>query len=193
MIAMPYQGPSAFSADAALLLVRVVVGLLFVGHGLQKLTGWFGGHGLAGTAGFFGALGLRPAALWAAVAGLAELLGGAGLALGLLAPVAAALIAGVMLFAIALVHAAKGLWVSAGGFEYNLVMLAAAAAVGLHGAGRYALDALLAERYGFQLPAGPFPIFVVLVLVALIALAIELAARRTGQSAPRGSSAAASA
>jgi hypothetical protein len=136
-------------------------------------------------------LGLRPAALWAALAGLAELLGGAGLALGLLTPVAAALIAAVMLFAMALVHAEKGLWATAGGYEYNLVLLAAATAVGLHGAGRYALDALLAERYGFPLPAGPLPVFAGVVLVAVLALAVELLTRRSGQSAPRGSAASA--
>ena len=31
------------------LLLRLTVGLFFVGHGTQKLFGWFGGHGLDAT------------------------------------------------------------------------------------------------------------------------------------------------
>jgi putative oxidoreductase len=50
--------------EYGILLLRLVVGLLFAGHGAQKLFGWFGGGGPAGTAGFFGSLGYRwPAAL----------------------------------------------------------------------------------------------------------------------------------
>ncbi|MER3457834.1 MAG: DoxX family protein, partial [Chloroflexota bacterium] len=75
--------------DIAILILRVV-GLLFIGHGAQKLFGWFGGQGLAGTAQWLGSLGLQPARFWAVVAGLAELLGGIGLALGLFTPIAAA-------------------------------------------------------------------------------------------------------
>jgi putative oxidoreductase len=186
--------PNAISADAALLVMRAVVGLLFVGHGLQKLAGMFGGHGLAGTAGFLGGLGLRPARLWAVLAGLAELLGGAGLALGLLTPVAAAMVAAVMLSAIVLVHRARGLWISGGGYEYNLVLLAVAAAIGLHGGGRYGLDAVLASRYGLALPVPPVQAFALTVLVALIALAVELvAAGKIGPSARRRGAAAATA
>ena len=81
--------------ELGLLVIRVVVGLLFVGHGTQKLFGWFGGHGLKGTAGFFDSLGMRPGKHQAFLAGLAEAGGGALLALGLLTPLAsAALIAG---------------------------------------------------------------------------------------------------
>ena len=43
-------------------------GPLFMGHGLQKLTGWFGSHGLAGTARFMESVGLRPGRFWAVVA-----------------------------------------------------------------------------------------------------------------------------
>ena len=52
------------------LAVRGVVGPLFVGHGTQKLFGWFGGHGLEGTAGFFEqGIGLRPGKRHATAAG----------------------------------------------------------------------------------------------------------------------------
>src|SRR4051812_50132702 len=73
--------------DLALLILRLVVGLLFVGHGAQKLFGVWGGHGLAGTAGFFDAIGLRPGRLHAPAAGAAEFGGGALIALGLLTPI----------------------------------------------------------------------------------------------------------
>jgi putative oxidoreductase len=66
----------------ALLILRVVVGSLLVGHGAQKLFGAFGGHGLAGTAAWLESIGLRPGRPWALVAGLSEFGGGLLLALG---------------------------------------------------------------------------------------------------------------
>jgi hypothetical protein len=62
--------------NVALLVLRVIVGGLFVGHGCQKLLGWFGGHGPRGTASFFGGVGLAPALPLALLAGAAELVGG---------------------------------------------------------------------------------------------------------------------
>jgi putative oxidoreductase len=52
-----------------LLIIRLVFGLTFAGHGTQKLFGWFGGHGLAGTSGFMESLGLKPGRPFAIVAG----------------------------------------------------------------------------------------------------------------------------
>jgi putative oxidoreductase len=171
--------PVSISADAGLLILRVVIGLLFIGHGLQKLAGWFGGYGIDATAGYFASLGLRPARLWAILAGLGETLGGAGLVLGLLTPLAAAAIVAVMLSAIAFQHWPKGLWISNGGYEYNLVLLAAMATIGLMGAGQYSLDA--AWRIGLP----PVPTFVVGVVLAVIALAIELiTAERKAEARP---------
>ncbi|HXF81817.1 MAG TPA: DoxX family protein, partial [bacterium] len=118
-------------ADLGLLIVRAIIGLLFIGHGLQKLTGWFGGHGLAGTGQFMEGIGLRPGRTWAAVAGTAEVLGGALFALGWLNPVGTVLICAVMFMAIARVHWARGLWVSNGGSEYPLVNVAATIGVAL--------------------------------------------------------------
>ncbi|MDQ3587268.1 MAG: DoxX family protein [Actinomycetota bacterium] len=66
-----------------LLVVRAVVGGLFVGHGAQKLFGWFGGHGPEGTAQFFENVGVRPGRRTALGAGTAEALGGALLVVGL--------------------------------------------------------------------------------------------------------------
>src|SRR2546423_6955183 len=105
--------------DLVLFALRVVVGLLFVGHGTQKLFGWFGGYGLAGTAGFFEGIGLRPGRVHAAAGGLAEAGGGALLALGLLTPIGAAAIVAAMTVALIVVHFSKGVWISDGGYEYH--------------------------------------------------------------------------
>jgi putative oxidoreductase len=130
--------------NLGLLILRLTIGLLFMGHGAQKLWGKFGGHGLAGTGGFFEGLGLRPGRFHASLAGFAELTGGLLLALGLLTPVAAALLSAVMIMAIATVHASKGVWATEGGYEYNLVLLAAVFAVSATGAGEWSLDHALA-------------------------------------------------
>ena len=83
--------------DAGLLLLRVVVGVALVGHGTQKLFGWFGGLGRHRTGAFFELLGYRPGVVFAVVAGLSEAGGGASLAFGFLTPLAGAAIVGVML------------------------------------------------------------------------------------------------
>jgi putative oxidoreductase len=127
-----------------ILFLRVVVGLLLFGHGAQKLFGWFGGHGLRGTAGFFGSLGFRRqhALPMALLAGLSE---AAGLlfAMGFLTPFAALAIATVMVVAVGTVHWRNGLWVTNGGFEFNLVLWTVAVAVAASGPGRLSLDAAL--------------------------------------------------
>jgi putative oxidoreductase len=126
--------------DIALLVLRVVVGLFFAGHGAQKLFGMFGGHGLAGTGGFFESLGLTPGRRHATAAGAAELAGGVLLVLGLATPLAALLIIAVMTTAILTVHAKNGPWVTDGGFEYNVVLIAAAFCVAGAGPGDISLD-----------------------------------------------------
>lgn len=123
-----------------LALLRWIVGALFFGHGTQKLFGWFGGHGLDGTAGFFETLGLRPGRRHATAAGATEAGGGALLALGLLTPAAAAALIGTMFTAIRKVHFAKGPWVTDGGYEYNLVLMAVMVALADVGPGDFSLD-----------------------------------------------------
>lgn len=126
----------------ALLVIRLVVGLFLVGHGAQKLFGWFGGHGLAGTGGFFENLGYRPGRPMAFFAGLGEAGGGALLALGLLTPLATVAVLGVMTNAIASVHVGKGPWATDGGWELPLTYAAVAAALSFGGPGRFSVDHL---------------------------------------------------
>jgi putative oxidoreductase len=129
--------------DLALLVVRVVVGLLFVGHGSQKLFGAFGGAGIKGTADTFDAIGLRPGRVNALASGATEVLAGALLTLGLVTPVGAALAIAVMVAAIVTVHLPKGIWNTNGGYEYNVVMMAAAFALAGVGPGDWSLDSAL--------------------------------------------------
>jgi putative oxidoreductase len=132
-----------------LTILRAVVGLLFFGHGAQKLYGWFGGHGPEGTGQFFESLGLRPGRKHATMAGAAEAGGGALLALGLLTPAAAASLIGVMATAIRTVHLKNGPWVSEGGYEYNLTLIAVLIALADVGPGDISLDhALGLEVHG---------------------------------------------
>ena len=126
--------------DLALLILRVAIGAFFIGHGAQKLFGAFGGHGLAGTGRFFESLGMRPGRLHATGAGIAEFAGGLLLVLGLLTPLGAMMIIAVMAVAIMTVHAAKGPWVTDGGYEYNVVLIAGAFALAGAGAGEWSLD-----------------------------------------------------
>jgi putative oxidoreductase len=133
--------------DLALLVLRLVVGLLFVGHGAQKLFGVFGGGGLEGTAGMFDNIGLQPGWLHARAAGTAEFLGGALIALGLFTPFAAAALIGVMTTAVITVHARNGIWNTNQGYEFNVVLSAAVFALAGIGAGAWSLD----NAFGFDL------------------------------------------
>src|SRR3954454_20929797 len=110
-------------------VLRALIGGLFIGHGTQKLFGWFGGHGIEGTAGFFDSLGLKPGKRNAIAAGVSEAGGGALLATGLAMPLAGAALTGTMTSAIRHVHASKGPWSTEGGWEYNAVLIAATVAL----------------------------------------------------------------
>ncbi|MBY0095689.1 DoxX family protein [Mesobacillus maritimus] len=126
-----------------ILIIRLVIGILFIGHGAQKLFGWFGGHGLQGTGGWFDSIGIKPGVTMALVAGLVELVGGVMFAAGLLTPLAAIMIAGTMIISIVKVHGSNGLWAQANGYEYNLTLLAVAIGIACIGPGKYALDSVL--------------------------------------------------
>lgn len=132
------------AVDLGLLAIRVVVGMLMAGHGLGNLFGWLGGFGLSGTGELFERLGFKPGRAFAAVTGVVEVAAGLLFLLGLLTPLAAAGIVGIMLATIRTAHAGKGPWYFNGGWEYNLTLLTVAAAVAFAGPGKAALDAVLA-------------------------------------------------
>jgi putative oxidoreductase len=131
------------------LAARALIGGLFIGHGTQKLAGWFGGPGLEGTSGMMTALQMHPPRRNALAAGVTETAGGALLAAGLATPLASAALIGVMTTAIRKVHLPNGPWAANGGWEYNAVLIAALTVLAEQGPGPVSLDhALGAERTG---------------------------------------------
>jgi putative oxidoreductase len=123
-----------------LLVLRLVVGLTVAAHGAQKLFGVWGGPGINGWTQVVQRLRMRPARPLAWIAALSEFGGGLLLALGLLSPLGSLAIIGAMLVAIATVHLSKGFWVTKGGFEFNLTLIGASAALAVTGPGAYSLD-----------------------------------------------------
>jgi putative oxidoreductase len=122
------------------LILRIIVGGYFFGHGTQKLFGWFGGYGPEGTGQFFESIGLRPGKRHALAAGAAEAGGGALLVAGAATPVAASVLTATMLTAIHRVHFKNGPWVTDQGYEYNLVLIAVALALAETGPGSPSID-----------------------------------------------------
>jgi putative oxidoreductase len=122
-------------------ILRVVVGIVFLAHGVQKLFGL----GFHGAAGMFGAMGIPLPAVSAVVVTLVELLGGAALVLGLFTRWAAGLNGFDMLVAILLVHLKNG-FLKPGGFEHPLTLLAACIALAVSGPGAVSVDGALAKR-----------------------------------------------
>ena len=125
-----------------LTVLRVVVGIVFLVHGLQKLLV----VGFGGVAEFLGALGVPAPGLFAVIVTLVEALGGLALIVGLLTRLAAILLAVDMLVAILAVHLPNGFFASDFGYEFPLVLLASSVALAVAGAGEAGLDGVLARR-----------------------------------------------
>ena len=161
------------------LAARALIGGLFVGHGTQKLFGWFAGPGRAGTEGMMESLQMRPAKVHALAAGATEAVGGALLVAGLATPAAAAAVTGVMTTAIKKVHLANGPWAANGGWEYNAVLIAAVVALAETGPGDLSLDhALGTERSGPSWALGALA-------AGVSAAALTMAAGARGAAGPK--------
>ncbi|RSS76649.1 DoxX family protein [Streptomyces sp. WAC06614] len=161
---------STAARDTGLLLLRVVIGLTMAAHGTQKLFGWFGGGGIEGTGQFFEMSGYPSGEAMAVVAGLAETLGGLGLAVGLLTPLAGAALVGTLLNVLAV--KGTGSFFAPKGVEYELLLTAVAAALTLTGPGRWAADRFV------PVLRTPQPRHGVLALVlAVVAAGVVLAVR----------------
>jgi putative oxidoreductase len=121
-------------------LLRVVVGLISLVHGSQKLFG----EGFDGVAGMMEGLGVPAPALAAVTLVLTEVVGGAALILGLFTRLAAVPLAFSMLVATVLVHLPNGFFSSSGGVEFTLLLTVACVALALTGPGKASLDRVVA-------------------------------------------------
>lgn len=124
------------AVDVSLLFVRVVVGIIFIAHGAQKLLGVFGGPGLDAIVAQMGA------PLGYAVT-IGEFFGGIGLVVGFLTRFSAASLIVIMVGAIATVHGKHGFFLSNGGYEYNLALIGLLAPILIAGPGRFSIGRFL--------------------------------------------------
>lgn len=137
--------------DAALLVLRVGLGVVFSPHGMQKLFGWFGGYGFSGTMDFFTTQ-LGIPALFAFLAIMAEGLGSLGLLTGFLTRIAAFGIAVNMIVAVFMLHLRYGFFMNwsgnqqGEGIEYHLLVIAIAAALMIRGGGKWSIDGAVAGK-----------------------------------------------
>ena len=130
------------------LVVRIALGIIFFAHGAQKMFGWFGGPGLSATIQGFRKMNVPPAAT--VLAAFTECFGGLALIIGVLARPSAIGLIGVMLVAVAKVHAQHGFFLNFAmtpgrghGYEYNLALLAMALSIVIGGAGVFSIDRLI--------------------------------------------------
>jgi putative oxidoreductase len=125
---------------------RAFIGGLFIGHGTQKLFGWFGGPGMEGTEGMMRSLRLYPTRRNAFASGATEAAGGVLLVAGLATPAATAALTGVMATAIRTVHLPNGFWNANGGYELTGTLIAALTALAETGPGNLSLDAVIGRK-----------------------------------------------
>lgn len=140
---MLFRTATPRQVDLGLAILRVVLGIIFIMHGGQKIFV----YGFSGVAGSFGQLGIPMPGLIGPFVALVEFLGGIALVVGLLTRLAALGIAATMAVAILLVHLPAGFFAPKG-YEFNLMLLASAITLVITGAGAYSLDARIAGRTG---------------------------------------------
>lgn len=141
-LAKVFNTESGFGA----LALRVPVGIIFLAHGAQKLFGSFGGYGLEGTGQWMASIGLEPGYLMALLAGAGEFFGGLFILLGLLTRPSAVVLALTMVVAIFAVHFQNGFFMSNGGYEFALALLAASVSLVFSGAGKASIDELITNK-----------------------------------------------
>jgi putative oxidoreductase len=171
------QKQTSMMRDIGLLILRLVTGGLLMGHGSQKLFGWFSGPGLKGTAGFLESMGLQPGTPWASAASASEFGGGMLTTLGFLHPLGPMGTIGSMVMATGKVHWGKPIWATAGGAELPVINIAVALTLIFTGPGNLSLDRV----FGIRLPR---PLVVAVAVVEAIALAYGISRRPETALAP---------
>jgi putative oxidoreductase len=142
-----FQTDEAWSS----LILRVMLGIVMLPHGAQKLLGWFGGFGFEGTMGMFTEKMHLPAVI-AFLIVIGESLGSLGLILGFLTRFTAASYVIIMLGAIAMVHWPNGFFMNwsgkqpGEGFEYHLLVIGMSLALLIAGGGKWSVDGAIAKK-----------------------------------------------
>ncbi len=126
------------AADIGLLVLRVVFGGLLAAHGSQKLFGWFNGVGWRANAAAFDSMGYNPGKFFGTLAGLSEFTGGLLLLLGLLTPLASAIVLGTMINAVNATW--RGGLLTGKGYEMPLLFATVGVVVAFTGPGKFSLD-----------------------------------------------------
>jgi putative oxidoreductase len=126
--------------DTAMLLVRLTLGLLFIGHGAQHALGWFGGYGADGTGAWLESFGFRHGRRFALLLGGSEIVIGVLFGIGFLVPLAAVGVVAIALAAAMTDHAGNGLWIWKNGYEYVLTLAVVSVSVVFAGPGAVSLD-----------------------------------------------------
>lgn len=162
----------AVTISIALLILRLGIGLTMIGHGVQKLFGWFGGPGLNRVKLGFEKQGFKPVWPWIVLAFVGEVGGGLSVAFGFLTPLGAAGIFGAMAMATFKSHWKNGFWLSKGGYEYSLMLMIVSITIGLTGPGNYSLDTF----FGINVPQAL--LFCILALAAMLVVAVGILSSR---------------
>jgi len=142
-----FQTDEAWSS----LILRVMLGIVMLPHGAQKLLGWFGGFGFGGTMGFFTEQMHLPAVI-AFLVIVGEFFGSLGLIAGFLTRFITASYVTIMLGAIATVHLPNGFFMNwsgkqpGEGFEYHLLVIGMSLALLIAGGGKWSVDGAIAKK-----------------------------------------------
>ena len=131
------------AVDGAALVLRGVLGFVFVAHGAQKLFGWFGGGGIDGTAAFFASIGIPAPHFFAVFVGLTEFCGGLLIVAGLLTALVSVALIVDMIVAVATFNGPNGFFSSNGGWELNFALIGLLGGLALIGAGAWSIDRAL--------------------------------------------------
>ena len=116
-------------------ILRVVFGLMFLSHGLQKIFGMFGGAQLFGGQ-------LPPLTSMPGIAGVLELILGTLIMAGLFASIAGFLASGEMAVAYFTAHQPTGVWPLENQGELAVLYCFAFLYIAARGAGPWSLDAV---------------------------------------------------
>lgn len=141
--------------ELGLLLLRLVIGIIFMAHGMQKLFGFFGGGGITGTADFFTNLGIPFPVTTAWIVAIGETFGGLLLCIGLLTREIAVFFIVLMIGAIITVHGQNGFFITNSGFEYNFAIIGICLCLLFCGGGGFSMDRFQNSRSKFEFVKDP--------------------------------------